>query len=138
MFLRVSIVAALVCFSIFLGRLWVDSGPLRLASSTNNRADELTSTLLIGGSKLDVTIESGNLKVSHAELLHWVQSAAEAVATYYGRYPVPHVQIRIIPVDGSGVRHGQTFGSDGGVVMIWLRSRALASAVANDCVLAKQ
>ncbi|HKC01225.1 MAG TPA: hypothetical protein VKD23_20745 [Terriglobales bacterium] len=135
MFLRVSIVAALVCFSIFLGRLWVDSGPLRLASSTNNRADELTSTLLIGGSKLDVTIESGNLKVSHAELLHWVQSAAEAVATYYGRYPVPHVQIRIIPVDGSGVRHGQTFGYDGGLIKIRVGEQTQASELANDWML---
>ena len=60
----------------------------------------MTSTLLIGGSKIDVTIESGGLKVSQAELLHWVQSAAEAVATYYGRYPVPRVQLHIIPVDG--------------------------------------
>src|SRR5260221_12541218 len=67
MFLRVSIVAALVCFSIFLGRLWVDSGPLRLASSTNNRADELTSTLLIGGARLGVEIETGDLKVLHVE-----------------------------------------------------------------------
>src|SRR5260221_1440985 len=133
MFLRVSIVAALVCFSIFLGMLWVDSGPLRLASSTNNRADELTSTLLIGGSKLDVTIESGNLKVSHAELLHWVQSAAEAVATYYGRYPVPHVQIRIIPVDGSGVRHGQTFGYDCGVITGSVCDVTEASHGADEC-----
>jgi len=48
----------------------------------------MTSALLIGGSKIDVTIESGNMKLTQAELLHWVQSAAEAVATYYGRYPV--------------------------------------------------
>src|SRR6267154_5576433 len=81
-------------------------------------ASDMTSTLLIGGSKIDVTIESGEMKVSQAELIQWVKSAAEAVATYYDRYPVPHVRIQIIPVDGSGIRHGQTFGYEGGLIKI--------------------
>jgi hypothetical protein len=72
------------------------------------KAGQMTSTLLIGKSKIDVTIEAGQMKVSQAELLHWVQMAGEAVATYYGRYPVPHAQVHIIPVDGAGVGHGQT------------------------------
>lgn len=95
----------------------------------------MTSTLLIGGSKIDVTIESGQLKVSHAELLHWVQSAAEAVATYYGRYPVPRVQLHIIPVDGSGVRHGQTFGYDGGLIKIRVGKQTEAAELVNDWML---
>ena len=81
-------------------------------------ADDVTSTLLIGGSKIDVSIEAGEMKLTHPELLDWVQTAAKAVATYYGRYPVSHVHVRIIPVDGSGVRHGQTFGYDGGLIKI--------------------
>lgn len=95
----------------------------------------MTSTLLIGGSKIDVTIESGGLKVSQAELLHWVQSAAEAVATYYGRYPVSRVQVHIIPVDGSGVRHGQTFGYDGGLIKIRVGKQTEAAELANDWML---
>ena len=46
--------------------------------------------------------------------MHWVQMAGEAVATYYGRYPVPHLELRISPFDGRGVRHGMTWGRDGG------------------------
>ena len=95
----------------------------------------MTSTLLIGGSKIDVTVESGDLRVSQAELLHWVQSAAEAVATYYGRYPVPRVQLHIIPVDGSGVRHGQTFGYDGGLIKIRVGRQTQAAELANDWML---
>jgi hypothetical protein len=90
---------------------------------------------MIGGSKIDVTIESGAMKLSHAELLHWVQSAAEAVATYYGRYPVPHVQIQIIPVDGSGVRHGQTFGYDGGLIKIRVGKQTQTAELASDWML---
>jgi hypothetical protein len=95
----------------------------------------MTSTLLIGGSKIDVTIESGEMKLSPTELLRWVQSAAEAMATYYGRYPLPRVQLRIIPVDGSGVRYGQTFGYDGGLIKIRVGKQTEARELANDWML---
>jgi hypothetical protein len=98
-------------------------------------AEDMTSTLIIAGSKIDVTIESGELKVSQAELLRWVQNAAEAVATYYGRYPVPHVRLRIIPSSGSGVRHGQTFGHEGGLIKIRVGSETQASELASDWML---
>jgi hypothetical protein len=97
--------------------------------------DDVTSTLVIGGSKIDVTIEAGKLQLSQDELLHWVRSAAEAVATYYGRYPVPRVQLHIIPVDGSGVRHGQTFGRDGGLIKIRVGSETGVAGLANDWML---
>jgi hypothetical protein len=98
-------------------------------------AGDMTSTLVIGGSRIDVTIEAGKLKVTQAELMHWVQSAAEAIATYYGRYPVPHVAIRIIPIDGNGIRHGQTFGYDGGFIKIRVGSDTPASELADDWML---
>jgi hypothetical protein len=99
------------------------------------RPADVTSTLLIGGAKIDVTIEPGQMKLSQADLMHWVQSAAEAVATYYGRYPVPHVLIRIIPADGTGVRHGQTFGYDGGLIKIRVGRETQPSELADDWML---
>jgi hypothetical protein len=95
----------------------------------------MTSTLLIGGSRIDVTIESGNFKVSQADLIRWVQSAGEAIATYYGRYPLPHVAIRIIPFAGTGVRHGQTFGYDGGFIKIRVGTETPPSELAEDWML---
>lgn len=99
------------------------------------KAGQVTSTLLIGGAKIDVSIDSGEMKLTHPELLHCVQSAAEAVAAYYGRYPVPHVHLRIIPADGNGVRHGQTFGYDGGLIKIRVGEHTQAAELANDWML---
>jgi hypothetical protein len=98
-------------------------------------ADDVTSTLVIGRSKIDVSIEAGEMKLTHPELLDWVQTAAKAVATYYGRYPVSHVQVRIIPVDGSGVRHGQTFGYDGGLIKIRVGEQMQAADLPDDWML---
>jgi hypothetical protein len=99
-------------------------------------ADDMTSTLIIGGSRLDVTIESGDWKISQADLMHWVQLAGEAVATYYGRYPVPHLVLRIIPFDGNGVRHGMTWGRDGGgLIKIGVGTQTQPGELAEDWML---
>jgi hypothetical protein len=106
-----------------------------LSFSLPATADDMTSTLLIGGSRLDVHIEPGEMKLSQADLLHWVQMAGEAVATYYGRYPVPHVTIRIHPFSGRGVRHGQTWGMDGGLIKIGVGSETQMPDLAEDWML---
>jgi hypothetical protein len=95
----------------------------------------MTSTLLVGGGRIDVTIESGEMKLTQAELLHWVQMAAEAVATYYGKYPVPHLTLRIHPFDGRGVRHGQTWGISGCLIKIGVGSETQAADLAEDWML---
>jgi hypothetical protein len=95
----------------------------------------MTSTLLIGGARIDVTVEPGTLKISRDELMHWVQDAGEAVATYYGRFPVLHLVLRIIPFEGNGVRHGQTWGYGGGLIKIRVGSATQASDLAEDWML---
>src|SRR5258708_6840962 len=79
---------------------------LLLFSGAHSTEGNMPPAFFMGGTKINVTTKPGNMKLTQAELLHWVQSAAEAVATYNGRSPFPHVLIRIIPADGQGVRHG--------------------------------
>jgi len=107
-----------------------------ISSRSHATADDMTSTLVIGGSRIDVTIESGDWKISQAGLIHWVQSAGEAVATYYGKYPVPHLVLRISPFDGNGVRHGMTWGRDGGgLIKIGVGTRTTPAELAEDWML---
>jgi hypothetical protein len=106
-----------------------------MPAATPGRANDMTSTLIISGSRIDVTIESGDWKLSQTDLIHWVQSAGEAVATYYGRYPVPRVVLRISPFDGNGVRHGMTFGDHGGRIEIHVGTQTQPSELAEDWML---
>jgi hypothetical protein len=98
-------------------------------------ADEMTSTILIGNARIDVFIEKGTLAVSHEELLAWVQAAGDSVATYYGRFPVPRVLLRIIPIRGKGVRGGKTFGEGGGLIRIHVGSATTPEDLASDWML---
>jgi hypothetical protein len=79
---------------------------------------EMKSTILIGESRLDIVVESARFDVSTDDLTDWVHSAAESVAGYYGHFPVSRLLIRITPAEGSGVRHGMTFGRGGGLITI--------------------
>ncbi|MFY9804670.1 MAG: hypothetical protein WA211_07285 [Candidatus Acidiferrales bacterium] len=96
----------------------------------------MTSTILIGNSRIDVVVESGNLQVSKEDLMKWVRWAAESVSTYYGRFPVPHLLLRIVPTDGRGVRGGRTFSrEDGGFITIHVGSETDFAHLASDWML---
>jgi hypothetical protein len=99
------------------------------------KATDMTSTLMIGGSRIDVTIDTGEATLSQPDVMKWVQSAAESVAAYYGRFPVPHLTLRIVSFDGNGVRHGTTWGKDGGLIVIHAGSKTTPADFAEDWML---
>jgi hypothetical protein len=99
------------------------------------KADDVTSTLMIGGSRIDVTLETGDAPLSQPEVMKWVQSAAESVAAYYGRFPVPHLTLRVVSFDGAGVRHGTTWGKGGGLIVIHAGSKTTPADFAEDWML---
>lgn len=98
-------------------------------------AGEMNSTILIGGSRLDIVVEKGQLDVNKDGLLDWVRSAAESVAGYYGHFPLPHALIRITPGQGKGVGHGMTFGESGGLVTIQVGAETARAGFSSDWML---
>ena len=71
--------------------------------------------LHIGGSAIHVDFGPGPLDLPPERILAWVENAAGAVSTYYGRFPVPSDRILIVPVSGArGILRGTTWGDVGG------------------------
>ena len=89
----------------------------------------------IGGGSIDVTLEHDQPELSQTDLSKWVRDAAESVTAYYGRFPVPHVVVRIAPFEGTGVRNGRTFATDGGLILMRVGSRDTAHELASDWML---
>jgi hypothetical protein len=108
---------------------------LATSCSLGARAPQMTSTLIVGGSHIDITVDDGKFNVPRADLIAWIQAAAESVAGYYGRIPVPHLTLRIMPFSGHGVRHGMTFGMRGGFIKIGLGSDTAKAELMNDWML---
>lgn len=78
---------------------------------------EVISSQLLrtGGATLQLDFTAGALDLPHDQVIHWVETAARAVSTYYGRFSVARARILIEPVAGRrGVLHGTTWGHVGG------------------------
>lgn len=95
----------------------------------------MISTITIGSARINFIVEGGRMDLPQAEISEWVRAAAESVATYYGRYPLEQVTIRIAPFDGRGVRDGRTFGENGGFISIHLGSETTAAALKSDWMM---
>ncbi|HET9315451.1 MAG TPA: hypothetical protein VFQ51_07655 [Vicinamibacteria bacterium] len=63
----------------------------------------------VRGGTIDVSI-SGSAPVPESALLQWVESAARAVASYLGRYPVPRVRLLVRTGTRGGIGNGVTYG----------------------------
>lgn len=96
----------------------------------------MNSSYLIGKSRIDVHIEEGPLQASNQDLMQWVHWASDSVSTYYRRYPVPNLELHILPSGGKGVRGGKTFGADGGgLIRIHVGAEATMAGLTTDWML---
>jgi hypothetical protein len=82
-----------------------------------SRAQE-TFSVNAGSSQIEVTLEDQLPNISHQQLQQWIQNAADAVIAYYGRFPVPHLTLRVRVGGGAGVHGGRTFSAHGGLTRI--------------------
>ena len=84
--------------------------PCGCVRSEPGAAPSPTTRLEIGGGKLDVALDPG-LTLPKATLLRWVRRAGEAVAGYYGRFPVANVVISVAPSNGGEPVEGVTYAA---------------------------
>jgi len=99
---------------------------------SNATGDDMTSTFAIGGARIDISIDSANGRISQGDLMRWVKSAAESVTAYYGRFPLPHVFLRIEGSGRRGVHGGLTSERDGGTISIHVGSGTTPTDFADD------
>jgi hypothetical protein len=104
-------------------------------AGTSNRVHESTTT--IGGGRIDVTCDDSGLQVACATMLQWVRVSAKAVTTYYGRFPVGSLALKIMSGTGDrGGIHGTTFGDkSGALTRIFVSPLTTAADLRDDWVM---
>jgi hypothetical protein len=114
------------------GRLLAFATCLGFAASA---VAQTNAYLTVANSKIDITFTSNPPESLRATVLDWVRAAARAVTTYYGQFPVAHVEIRVSLYEGHGAESGQTFGSDGAVITVSVGRSSTASDLAREWVM---
>jgi hypothetical protein len=91
-----------------------------------------TTTVRVGDSHLDVYISSAST-IDRAMVLGWINKAATALSNYYGHFPVPRVDIVLIPNGRRGIHYGQTLG--GRIIRVEYGQQTTQRSFDNDWIL---
>ena len=65
----------------------------------------------------------------------WVLRSAQAVASYFGRFPVPHAELLLVPVAGAGVAGGTSYGEPSPLVRVRVGRDTDAAQFLDDWVM---
>lgn len=85
--------------------------------------------------QFDVTVPDKELAASDKELQNYISQGARAVATYFGRFPMAHVNINLRAVSGDKVRFGRSSPMNGGSIMMMVGRDAKWDAFDSDWTL---
>src|SRR4029077_16250052 len=83
------------------------------AAAQPDRGYEIATSrqIKIGAAVIQVDFAAGQMDLPLETVLAHIQSAASAVSGYYGKFPVNHVRVLVIPVDNRrGMIQGTTWG----------------------------
>lgn len=95
-----------------------------------------TQTVSTCGSTIDIRFDNDSKSVSNDALMNWIRRAATAVCTYYGKFPVPQLKLRVHVRGSDGVHQGVTYPSDnGGLVRISVGAATTPAELDNDWML---
>jgi hypothetical protein len=84
---------------------------------------------------IHIAFGAGELALPRAQILEWVATSAKAVSIYYGRFPVKSLKLLFVPVEGSRVRGGTTWGYRGAAIRIPLGRDAGTDDLKRDWVM---
>lgn len=93
-------------------------------------------TLHVGGATIEVDLAPASYAVTPQQLFHWIRTAARAVSEFYGTFPVHHLELEIVPREGSDQISATTYGTpEGGYTELRLGTAARLDDPRNDWVM---
>lgn len=96
---------------------------------------QAVARLAVQGAEFSIEIDDSRRQPDSALLTGWVREAADAVATYYGRFPARSVGLRIHSSDGSGISGGRAFAHRGAEIRIRVGAGTTAGQFRDDWML---
>jgi len=92
----------------------------------------------VAGAQIELQFTPGFDDAQRARARQWVAGSAEAVAAYFGRFPVPQLELLLQGQDGAGVVSGATFGEPTLHMRVRLGRDTSAAQFRADWVLAHE
>jgi hypothetical protein len=108
----------------------------KTTGASDRSGNSVPVTIKIDHSTIEIELAPGQLDVPATKLTVWISAAAHAVNSYYGRFPVRHARILIVPVEGrAGVLSGSSWGSSPAFTRVYLGERTAEADLKDDWVM---
>ena len=91
--------------------------------------------LQVGGARLEVQLDPAFGLALRSQLLQWVSSAAAVVAAYFGRFPLPTLEVLVVAAGPGGVQGGTAFAQPAPYLRLRVSPRTSAAQLRIDWVL---
>jgi hypothetical protein len=92
--------------------------------------------LQLGGATIEISFGPGGFDLPRESIIAWVSKAANAVAHYYGVFPVPFTRVRVNSSKSqSGAFGGETWGSDPPFTRIFVGRHTTQQQLAGDWLM---
>jgi hypothetical protein len=113
------------------------AGALLECAGAQSADDEapVVELIEIGAAQIELQFAPGFDAGLRTEAQGWVRRCADAVAGYFGRFPLPRVELLLVPVAGDGVDSGISFAEPSPLVRIRLGRTASHERFADDWIL---
>jgi hypothetical protein len=134
--IALSAIAALLLAGVLATRTSAQPELMRGDRMPYDAFDRMPKTDLdVPSGVIHIAFAAGDLALPKPKILEWVAASAKAVSTYYGRFPVNSLKLLFVPVDGSRVRGGTTWGYRGAAIRIPLGRDATTDDLKRDWIL---
>jgi predicted metalloprotease with PDZ domain len=87
------------------------------------------------GARIEVAVAPSGLVLTDDEAVAWVENAVNAIAMYYGRFPVDRTLVIVMAGKAGSPTRGETLGDGGPAVLIRVGSGVTATNVRDDWVI---
>lgn len=95
------------------------SGGMSVApAAEKSGASPASSEIKLAGATIEIIYTGDAAAMDRNEVREWIAASASAVQSYYGRFPVRHVRIRIEAGEGRGARSGTTYAYNGALIRV--------------------
>jgi len=122
---------------------WSRRGVLALGAAAwlSARADDEQPVIVdqaVPGAQIELQFTPGFSATQRERARQWVADGAQAIAGYFGRFPVPQLELLLQGTDGSGIDSGATFGEPSLHMRVRLGRETSAAQFRGDWVLAHE
>jgi hypothetical protein len=113
-------------------------GALGLPPRAATAADPRIETLQVGASTLELQFAEEFPAALLPPARAWARASADAVAAYFGRFPVPDAELLLVPVPGAGVQSGSSFALPSLFVRVRVGRATTPQQFRDDWILAHE